>query len=139
MGNFGVLVWLSGLRIWCCHYCGMGLIPGPGTFTCHRCSQENKQTKMGNFIQGLYKLSWVEFPVLFKTCYPCCVSITSVFPSPASTLHAEGLAFTNWVRSWCWPSSHMTPIRSHSFSSGLLVLFPPLAQASTPPPAPLLS
>ena len=35
----GVLLWCSGLRIWCCHCsgfsgcCGMGLTPGPGSST----------------------------------------------------------------------------------------------------------
>ena len=38
----GVLLWCSGLRIWCCHCsglgccCGAGSISGPGTSICHR-------------------------------------------------------------------------------------------------------
>ena len=42
---FLVLLWHSGLRIWHCqgnglgYCCGVGLIPGPGTSTCHGCSQ----------------------------------------------------------------------------------------------------
>ena len=35
----GVPLWLRGLRIWCCHCCGPGLVPGPGTSTCCRCVQ----------------------------------------------------------------------------------------------------
>lgn len=39
-----VPLWLSKLRIWCCHCCGLGCccgtssIPGPGTCTCCGCS-----------------------------------------------------------------------------------------------------
>ena len=29
---FGVPWWRRGLRIWCCHCCGRGSIPGPGNF-----------------------------------------------------------------------------------------------------------
>ena len=45
----GVLLQLSGLRILHCHCssldccCGLGLIPGPGTSTCHGCSQKGKK------------------------------------------------------------------------------------------------
>ena len=35
-----VLLWHNGLRIRHCHCSGEGLIPGPGTFTCHRCGQK---------------------------------------------------------------------------------------------------
>ena len=41
VNSYGVLMWLSGLRIWfslCCdldHCCGSGLISGPETSTCH--------------------------------------------------------------------------------------------------------
>ena len=31
--------WFSRLRIWC-HYCGVGLIPGPGISACCECSQK---------------------------------------------------------------------------------------------------
>ena len=43
--------WLSGLKIWCCHYCGcgyccgMGSIPGLGTSACHRFSKKKKKKK----------------------------------------------------------------------------------------------
>ena len=49
----GVPLWLSGLRIWCCHCCGWGhccgldLIPGMGTSTCHGCGQKGKRKKWG--------------------------------------------------------------------------------------------
>ena len=45
----GVLLWHSGLRIWCCHcscsgcHCATGSIPGPGTSTCH--GKEKKRKK----------------------------------------------------------------------------------------------
>ena len=51
----GVPWWLRGLKTWHCHYCGSGYswgtvsIPGPGTSTCHWCSQKTeKQTKKTN-------------------------------------------------------------------------------------------
>ena len=43
--SWGVPLWLSGLRIQCCHCCGMGLIPGPRTSTYHKCSQKGKGEK----------------------------------------------------------------------------------------------
>ena len=45
--TFGVPLWCSGLRIQHCHCsgsghcCDLGLIPGLGTSTCHRCGQRN--------------------------------------------------------------------------------------------------
>ena len=48
----GVPWWLSGLTIWCYHYCGLGhccgssMTPGPGSHTCHRCSQKKKKKIM---------------------------------------------------------------------------------------------
>ena len=49
--SVGVPVWLSRLRIWHCHYSGlghyidMGSIPGLGTSTCHGCDPKMKQSK----------------------------------------------------------------------------------------------
>ena len=46
-----VVLWHIGLRIWHCHfsgtghYCGMGLIPGPGISTNHGHSQREKKKK----------------------------------------------------------------------------------------------
>ena len=34
----GLLLWRSGLRIYCGHCCGVHLIPGPGTSICCRCT-----------------------------------------------------------------------------------------------------
>ena len=34
--HFRNFLWYNGLRIRCCHCCGIGLIPGPGTSTCCR-------------------------------------------------------------------------------------------------------
>ena len=47
MAYWGVPLGHSGLRVWCCHCSGLGssygvgLIPGLGTSTCCRCSQNN--------------------------------------------------------------------------------------------------
>ena len=41
----GVPWWLSGLRIWHCHCCGPGLMPGPGPSPCHQCGQKEKQNR----------------------------------------------------------------------------------------------
>ena len=49
----GVPVWLSGLRIWCCHHsglshcCGVGSIPDLGTSACCGHSQKQKQRFWG--------------------------------------------------------------------------------------------
>ena len=46
------------LRIWCCHCCGEGSIPGLGTSVCHRRGQ-NK-----NKINKMYSLKYSrEFPL----------------------------------------------------------------------------
>ena len=45
ISDMGVPWWLRGLRIWHCHYCGLGCccdvssIPGLGNSTCHRCGK----------------------------------------------------------------------------------------------------
>ena len=41
----GVPWWLSRLRIWHCHCCGLGSIPGPGTSACWGNSQKKKKKK----------------------------------------------------------------------------------------------
>ena len=47
--DIGVLLWLSTLRIWCCHCSGSGhccdicFIFGPGASAYHRCSQKEKK------------------------------------------------------------------------------------------------
>ena len=38
-------VWLSGLRIQCCHCNGLGLIPGLATSTCHQSNQKKKRKR----------------------------------------------------------------------------------------------
>ena len=38
----GVPWWLSRIRIWCCHCCGMSLIPVLGTSTCHGRDQKKE-------------------------------------------------------------------------------------------------
>lgn len=46
------VLWLSRLRIQCCHFCtlgcccGEGSIPGLGTYTCYGCYQKKKKEKM---------------------------------------------------------------------------------------------
>ena len=67
----------SRFRIQHGHCCGLGLIPGPGTWACHRCGQKNpqkpkpKQTNSGliliwkRFFRSTYRLS-LTFPEKFK-------------------------------------------------------------------------
>ena len=43
--NSGVPWWLSGLRIWHCHCCGSGSIPGQGTSSCLRCGKKKEKRK----------------------------------------------------------------------------------------------
>ena len=38
-----VLLWQSGLRIWHCQCCGLGLIPGLGTSTYYWCGQKKRK------------------------------------------------------------------------------------------------
>ena len=40
--NKGVPLWLSRLRIWHCHCCDTGSIPGLGTSACCRCAKKKK-------------------------------------------------------------------------------------------------
>lgn len=39
----GVPRWLRGLRVRCCHYCGSGSLPGPGTSACDGRGQKKKK------------------------------------------------------------------------------------------------
>ena len=48
----GVLLWHSGLRIWC-RSTGMSSVPGPGTFTCCECGQKKKKSKKSNKIPSI--------------------------------------------------------------------------------------
>ena len=41
--NLGVPMSLSGLRIQCCHCCGMSLSPGLRISTCHMCGQKERE------------------------------------------------------------------------------------------------
>ena len=58
--ELGVLVWPSGLRIWCCHCsglglcCGTGWIPGLGISICCGCSQKKIFLKDCHMIQRFY-------------------------------------------------------------------------------------
>ena len=78
--GIGVPWWLSRLRIWHCHCCGsgcccgVGLIPDLGTFSCHRCSWNQKQ----NVSIDVSSEGWVTDPLIrqvallsrkLKICY----------------------------------------------------------------------
>ena len=45
----GVACWLSRLRIWHFHCCGLGSIPGPGTFVCHKHDEKDKKRERERF------------------------------------------------------------------------------------------
>ena len=73
--------WLSGLRHCHCNslgcYCGMALIPGPGTSTCHRCSQKmkNKINKLNRMIKPLtYKCKLSMITIFLKYGVPSWLS-----------------------------------------------------------------
>ena len=50
----GVLWWLIGLKIQCCHCCGMGSIPGPRTCACQGMAKINKFWYNVNFSLYVY-------------------------------------------------------------------------------------
>ena len=64
----GVLLWHSRLRIWHCHCNSLGLIPGLGTSTCHKCikkkrrrrERKKKKKKQGSSHCGL--MGWAASP-----------------------------------------------------------------------------
>lgn len=73
--SFGVPLWHGGLRISCCHSCGLlvrccgvGSIPGLGTFACHRSGQhtskeQKNERKKGKEISGIPVVGqWVKNP-----------------------------------------------------------------------------
>ena len=43
--NTNVPWWLSGLRIWRCHCCGSGSIPGSGTAMCHGTAKKKRKER----------------------------------------------------------------------------------------------
>ena len=64
-GSLGVPSWLSGLRIWHCQCCGsgyscdIGLITGPGTYTCQGTAKTNKHgSPTLNFFFNLFQVSY---------------------------------------------------------------------------------
>ena len=62
----GVLWWPSSYRIWCCHCRGAGLIPGPGTSTCHGYSQKKEGWWMARCI--LEQELTINIPSKARTC-----------------------------------------------------------------------
>ena len=76
----GVSLWISGLRIWHHYDCGSGysygtgLITGPGTSLCHRCSQKEKVGGVGrsqaaaSTLELLGEISCLEVKKL-RLCY----------------------------------------------------------------------
>ena len=70
----GVLLWLSRLRIWCCHCCGLGhccgmsLIPGSGTSTFHECGKEGEHSCFGCFGGKNYTFLKKKKNNLCRTC-----------------------------------------------------------------------
>ena len=57
--------WHSGLRIWHCHCCGAGLIPGPGTSTCHGLGQkQTKKKSLSHSKSGPKQIGWLLRPCL---------------------------------------------------------------------------
>ena len=54
----GASWWLSRLRIWHCHCCGSGPIPGPGTFACCRHGQKKRSGEKEFIQEGLSWLLW---------------------------------------------------------------------------------
>ena len=86
----GVPLWLSGLRIWCCHCCGSGYcsgtgsVPGLRTSACRRCSQEKKKfTKIHQihkFLRTPDYINSLEDKVLnTHTPHSLCASVESIF------------------------------------------------------------
>ena len=66
----GVLWWLSRLGIQCCHSCGTGSVPGPGTSACYRHSPQ-KGRKEGNsrFLAIGVPSFFGAFPICFLLCF----------------------------------------------------------------------
>ena len=60
-----VLLWYSELRIWhCCSCstdctCGMGLLPGLGNSTCHRCGSQKKHQKKLKTNKQKFLSEWI--------------------------------------------------------------------------------
>ena len=61
----GVPWWLSGLRIRHCHCCGMGLIPGLGTFTGHGHSKKKIAKLLQNNGYISYAVQYILVAYLF--------------------------------------------------------------------------
>ena len=62
--NQGVSWWCSRLRIWHCHSCGVGLIPGLGTSARLRHGQKIKMKKKKKVSRSSLVVQWVKDLVL---------------------------------------------------------------------------
>ena len=63
----GVLWWLSRLRIWHCHCCGLSLVPGPGTSVCRDVAKERKKKHIKITQKGPHNvLAWSPILVHFN-------------------------------------------------------------------------
>ena len=79
--SMGVPWWLSELRIWHCHCCGLGhccgvgLIPGPGISACHRQTHKKSQLCMDPWVSEFSSLFYFS-RYLFVCCYhPVFISV----------------------------------------------------------------
>lgn len=116
----GVPWWCRGLRIWCCHCCGMGSIPILEISACWECSQKKKGGGLFKFpVFG--KFSWPPRRLLLrlKTGPPILMVLTSVSvmsSSPHSLWPRPSC--TGWTSAWeggadrecpLWGCSQLTP------------------------------
>ena len=70
----GALVWLSRLRIWCCHCtgsgcCWFGLISGPGASACCGCGQNKEGREGGRKERKENKFKTLSKPLDMLGCY----------------------------------------------------------------------
>ena len=118
----GILLWLRGLRIWCCHccgsgcHCGAGSIPSPGISTCCWCWKKTTTTTttttyLKHFFFGKGFLTVLFLPEGQTSCL--------IVPDP------ESYEVNGWISvNICWKAA---PWKAWSFSfrfQGLSLLLP---------------
>lgn len=81
----------NGLRIWCCHSCGVGLLPGPGISTCYGCGQRAKQNPMRLKLESVLDSNTGHYIILLKRS----VTLYSIDRGNSIPFFLSPLAFAN--------------------------------------------
>lgn len=107
----GVPWWFSRIKIWCCHCCSSGFIPGPGTHTCQGCSWKKKKPEKTVVLKSLLSFCYfwfITWNVIFISVV-CCLRIhyqlMTWTPTSTASWPLWCLFFCSLVHTWLLAAS----------------------------------